>query len=227
MADSYHSDTVTIPRAWTGWIRRDEDAVSKLRGEAEDRALAMWRAERKLIKDMGRRADEDPSSCVAFFAACRSCSAGAAIERLVKTRYQTHALGLLDDTSVDLRLLKLGWGVGLVTILDSTERIAAAAFDLRSLLDWCETVGGSEAVAQALRTGMPAESLRANVRAARLFEAPCYTEFDDPNGGYEFYYLATLLATLDFAARTSSAVIHIQLTPNATDVARGRTANEL
>lgn len=136
--------------------------------------------------------------------------AGYSIQRLVQCYERNGILGFLGYDEFDLRFEDLGWGVGLVTVLDDTRKIEAAAFELRSLLAWCETATGAAIAAEAIKYS--ALSVLNMVRESADFRY--WDDFDANSGdGYMFFYLRAMLTTLEFAARTRSSVVHMQMVP--------------
>ncbi|MBK6999281.1 MAG: hypothetical protein IPH35_04660 [Rhodoferax sp.] len=215
MADSYHSDTYTVPfDAASPPLPRNEEKLRALEAIWQARAVAEFDVARKLDPGWaGVRFLDAHTTCLWFTASSRGGMAADSVDRLVQCRKNNRSLGFLGYDQFDLRFENLAWGVGLVTVLDDIKKIEAAAFELRSLLAWCETVAGASAAAEAIKwSGRSAEGVLRMVRESADFRY--WDEFDDPNGdGYMFFYLRAMLTTLEFASRTRSSVIHTQMLP--------------
>lgn len=213
MADHYHSSTFTIPAVEVFPLPRDEDELRSLQLTYETRAQAQIKDAQQRIATRTWYLAETTTMCLAFSARSRKGIAGDNIEKLVQCRYNTHVLGFLGYSQFDLRFEKLGWGGGLVSILDHPEKVDSAYFDLRSLLEWFNTDTGSAAAAKALEwTRRSAQNIIRDVRASTLSPFP-NKEFYSDGDSYIFHYLRAMLTTLEFAHDNFSSVVHIQMIP--------------
>jgi hypothetical protein len=214
MSDSYHSKTYTVPfDAASPPLPRDMEKLWHFGRIWTERADAEFDIARKLDPDgKGIRFPDAHTSCLSFTASSRRGEAADIIERLVQCREDNRSLGFLGYDQFDFREEGLGWGVGLVTVLDDLKKIEAAAFALRSLLAWCETATGAAVAAEAIYW-RSAEDVLSAVRKSADFRY--WDDFEDNNGGgYIFFYLRAMLTTLEFASRTRSSVIHMQIIPS-------------
>ena len=124
MADSYHSDTWTVPfTAAPPPLPRDEGKLRNLEEIWVERAATEFDVFRKLDPFCaGMRFPDAHTTCLWFTASSRRGMAADSVEKLVQCHENNRSLGFLGYDHFDLRLENLPWGVGLVTVLDDIDR---------------------------------------------------------------------------------------------------------